>query len=92
MNFILAVGGMAIAGIAAIPALLGFGTSGVVAGSVAAGIQSSIGNVVAGSIFSLFTSLGMTGWYIFGIAGGILTSLSGILLKFIPMYLKKFKK
>ena len=33
-------------------ALTGFGAGGVVAGSVAAGIQSSIGSVAAGSLFA----------------------------------------
>ena len=33
-------------------ALLGFGAAGVGAGTLAAGIQSGIGNVVAGSLFA----------------------------------------
>ena len=41
--------------------LLGFGGAGIVAGSVAAGIQASIGNVVAGSLFATVQSLAMTG-------------------------------
>ena len=43
----------AISGAALIPVALGFGSAGIVGGSVAAGIQSGIGNVVAGSIFSV---------------------------------------
>ena len=50
-----------IAGTALLPATLGFGTSGIIAGSVAAGIQSAIGNVAAGSTFAICTSLGMKG-------------------------------
>ncbi len=47
--------------IASAPILLGFGTAGVAAGSVAAGVQSSIGLVKAGSLFASLTSLGMKG-------------------------------
>ncbi len=39
--------------------LLGFGVLGIVKGSFAAGIQSSIGRVAAGSLFALLQSLGM---------------------------------
>ena len=55
-----AVAGGVIAGVALIPITLGFGGAGIVAGSVAAGIQSVIGNVAAGSVFAVCTSLGMT--------------------------------
>lgn len=44
-----------------ITTLLGFGYIGISSGSIAAGIQSQIGNVVAGSLFAKLTSLGMTG-------------------------------
>ena len=44
-----------------VPTLLGFGATGVVAGSAAAAIQAAIGNVAAGSTFATMTSLGMTG-------------------------------
>ena len=40
---------------------LGFGTAGIIGGSIAAGIQSAIGNVSAGSLFAVCTSLGMKG-------------------------------
>ena len=40
---------------------IGFSPSGVVAGSTAAGIQSGIGNVAAGSIFSTMQAVGATG-------------------------------
>ena len=61
---------------------LGFGTAGIVGGSIAAGIQS-IGNVAAGSLFATLTSLGMTGVFastvavgaILGGAGGLATYL-----------------
>ncbi len=35
--------------------------SGIVAGSVAAGLQSTIGNVAAGSVFATLQSVGATG-------------------------------
>ncbi len=44
-----------------LPSLLGFSTAGVVGGSVAATVQSSIGNVVAGSAFSACQSVGAVG-------------------------------
>lgn len=46
----------------------GFSTGGVVAGSAAAGVQSSIGAVGAGSVFSFFQSLGALGEGILGTA------------------------
>ncbi|KAG6060490.1 hypothetical protein E4U17_004177 [Claviceps sp. LM77 group G4] len=50
-------------GLAVVPALggLGFGSLGPVAASAAAGIQSGIGNVAAGSIFATLQSAGMGG-------------------------------
>lgn len=42
--------------------LMGFGSSGVVGGSIAAGIQGMIGNVVAGSWFATATSAAMGGY------------------------------
>ncbi len=57
---IMIIGGI-ILGVALIPIGLGFGTIGISAGSVAAGIQSSIGAVKAGSFFATMTSFGMKG-------------------------------
>ena len=56
-----AITGGVIAGVALLPITLGFGTAGIVGGSIAAGIQAAIGNVAAGSLFAVCTSLGMTG-------------------------------
>ena len=39
---------------ASIPIIMGFGAAGIMGGSIAAGIQSGIGNVVAGSMFAIF--------------------------------------
>ena len=64
MNNILtgiAITGGVVAGVALIPVALGFGSVGIVGGSAAAAIQSGIGNVAAGSLFSICQSLGMTG-------------------------------
>ncbi|EFQ32610.1 hypothetical protein CGRA01v4_09564 [Colletotrichum graminicola] len=41
---------------------MGFGAQGVIANSAAAAAQASIGNVVAPSLFSTFTSAGMAGY------------------------------
>ncbi|KAF7300360.1 hypothetical protein HMN09_00919300 [Mycena chlorophos] len=40
---------------------IGFGSSGVVAASIAAGLQSAIGNVAAGSLFAICQSIGAGG-------------------------------
>ena len=56
-----AIGGAVVTGVALAPVAIGFGSAGIVAGSIAAGIQSLIGNVAAGSLFATMTSLGMTG-------------------------------
>ena len=51
--------------------LLGFGTAGVAAGSIAAATQAAIGNVAANSLFATMTSLGMSGAFTTAaIAGG----------------------
>ncbi|KAI8060476.1 hypothetical protein BC940DRAFT_311881 [Gongronella butleri] len=52
-------GTMAAAGLV-LPAI-GFGAEGVVLGTPAAAIQASIGNVAAGSLFAIATSVGMAG-------------------------------
>ena len=59
----IAVGSALLFGASLIPAAIGFGSAGIVGGSIAAGIQSGIGNVAAGSLFSVFQSLGMTGFF-----------------------------
>ena len=53
--------GGAVALAASVPILMGFGTAGIVGGSIAAGIQSAIGNVAAGSLFAIFQSAGASG-------------------------------
>ena len=55
------IGGGIIGAAGVIPMAIGFGTAGIAAGSIAAGIQSSIGAVTAGSTFATMTSFGMTG-------------------------------
>ena len=60
------------AGIATTAAIkvIGFGTSGVIAGSKAALIQAGIGNVAAGGWFAMFTSIGMTSTLPISLAAG----------------------
>ena len=55
------IGGGIVGAAGLIPMAIGFGTAGIAAGSIAAGIQSSIGAVTAGSTFATMTSFGMTG-------------------------------
>ena len=69
------IGGGAIAAVGLVPIALGFGTAGIVAGSVAAATQSSIGAVAAGSTFGTMTSLGMTG--VFSTLAGVGSTLAG---------------
>ena len=73
-----AITGGVIAGVALVPITMGFGTAGIIGGSIAAGIQSIIGNVAAGSIFAVCTSLGMTGVFASSAAvGTLLVGLGG---------------
>ena len=48
MDRVLIAVGIGITVVAAVPIIVGFGTGGIVAGSIAAGIQSTIGARVAG--------------------------------------------
>ena len=73
-----AVTGGVIAGVALLPITLGFGTTGIVAGSVAAGIQSAIGTVSAGSLFAICTSLGMSGVFASSAAVGAILGAGGL--------------
>lgn len=45
---------------------IGFSTGGVVAGSIAAGVQAGIGNVAAGSTFAALQSVGALGGFSWG--------------------------
>jgi len=78
-----AITGGVIAGISLFPIILGFGTTGIVAGSVAAGIQAAIGNVAAGSLFAVSTSLGMTGAFATTSAAGTALGLGGGLTAYL---------
>lgn len=62
--------GAATAVVCAAPMLVGFGTGGIVAGSLAAAWQATIGNVAAGSAFATLQSLGATGTLATGAYGG----------------------
>lgn len=79
-----AVGVAAVAAAPVVLAAVGFGTGGVVAGSLAAGMQASIGNVAAGSAFAVLQSWGAAGiplfaQTIFGTAGASLGGACGVL-------------
>ena len=73
-----AITGGVIAGVALLPITLGFGTAGIVGGSIAAGIQAAIGNVAAGSLFAVCTSLGMTGVFASTAAVGAILGVGGL--------------
>jgi len=78
----LMIGGGVVAGAAAIPVALGFGTAGIVASSVAAGMQASVGQIAAGSAFSIAQSLGMQGVFASAASAGGATAGLGAALKF----------
>ena len=66
---------------ASVPILMGFGTAGIVGGSIAAGIQSAIGNVAAGSLFAIFQSAGAAGTLATAAAaGGATAAVSGVVV------------
>ena len=70
-------------GVPAMLSALGFGTIGVTGGSIAAGVQSSLGAVTAGSWFATLTSAGMTGLtavptMIFTAGGAVLGAMFGL--------------
>lgn len=76
----LALGGGALVSLASVPILAGFSSAGIVGGSIAAGIQSSIGNVAAGSAFAILQSLGSMGTFtgtIFAGSASIITGTAG---------------
>ena len=70
------VGGGALAAVGLIPMAIGFSTTGIIAGSIAAATQSSIGAVAAGSAFATMTSLGMTG--VFSTLAGVGTTITSV--------------
>ncbi|EJF67506.1 hypothetical protein DICSQDRAFT_151729 [Dichomitus squalens LYAD-421 SS1] len=55
-----AVPTLAVAGVAAALPVIGFGTGGVIGGSIAAGIQSTLYGAFTGGLFSVFQSAGAT--------------------------------
>lgn len=78
------IGGL-LTGICVLP-LIGFGAGGIIAGSLAATWQGTIGNVAAGSLFAILQSMGATtmGTFLFGTIGTIggATGALGILRRF----------
>ncbi len=70
--------------------VVGFAQGGVVAGSVAAGIQSSIGVVAAGSTFAGCQSLGALGLGLLGTAVLPIALGTGAIVGGVVLY-KKFK-
>ncbi|KAK0715218.1 hypothetical protein B0H67DRAFT_236617 [Lasiosphaeris hirsuta] len=73
---------------AAIPAILagiGFTSSGIAAGSVAAGIQAGIGNVAAHSGFATFTSA-MMGGYGVAAVGSFVLAVGATVYAFVYSY------
>jgi hypothetical protein len=92
-------GGVATVGAALAPILIplllhgvGFGGGGVVAGSWAAGVHASLGNVAAGGLFSLSQSVGAGGalplvGYLAGAGLGLSISFAAETVRFVLMKL-----
>jgi hypothetical protein len=66
-----AIGQAIVAGAGAVSTIIGgagtaagFGSGGIVGGSIAAAIQSTIGNISAGSMFAVLQSFGMIGGFV----------------------------
>ena len=81
--------GISLLGVSLIPITVGFTTKGIAAGSIAAGVHSMIGNAVSGSLFSIFQSLGMSGFFATMASYGITiasASGAGILFTTKPIY------
>ncbi|KAL8365581.1 hypothetical protein RB595_004411 [Gaeumannomyces hyphopodioides] len=60
--------------VAPILGAIGFGSSGIIAGSAAAAAQAAIGNVIAGSWLATLTSAGMGGYGAAAISGAVQTA------------------
>ncbi|KAG7358945.1 interferon-induced 6-16 family protein [Nitzschia inconspicua] len=69
---------LAIGGIGLVATAAGFGAAGVIGGSLAASIQSGIGNVAAGSAFATMQSLGATGTFSAMTTGGLAASAGSV--------------
>jgi hypothetical protein len=69
---------MAVGTVCTVPIIVGFGTGGVVAGSLATVWQSSIGNVAVGSLFAALQSAGATGVFSTGAVYGGMATATGI--------------
>ena len=72
--------------------VMGFGTAGIVGGSVAAATQSAIGNVVAGSAFAVIQSAGATGTLMAGATGGLTVGAAGAVAGAVHNHNKKQEK
>jgi hypothetical protein len=77
LSGILLIGGAVVALPCLALMVAGFGTAGIVGGSVAAATQSAIGNVVAGSAFAVVQSAGATGALVAGATGGLTAGAAG---------------
>lgn len=80
-NTTLIVGGTVLA-ISAVPIVIGFGTVGDGAGTIAAGIQSGLGAVSGGGLFAGVTSLAMKGYFVGGAISGAVATGVGATMKY----------
>lgn len=72
------IAGAVAAGCAVLSSAIGFTAKGIAAGSIAASIQSYIGNVVAGSAFAWLQRAGMSGaLYAIGAFAGTVSMAAG---------------
>lgn len=69
-----------------------FTVKGIAAGSMAAAVQSSIGNVASGSVFAAFQAFGALGGFLSMLIGGVVIGLSIVVVDyFFPSNRKTIK-
>ena len=67
----------------------GFGATGIVGGSIAAGVQATVGNVVAGSAFAALQSAGATGIIASATSAGATAAAAGVAMAAVSSETKK---
>jgi len=82
--------GAIVATVCLAPIAIGFGSTGVVGGSIAAGIQAGIGNVVAGSAFAFTQSFVMGGTATAIASVGAVTAGTGVAISCGNFFLNKY--
>lgn len=86
-----ATGGVIAAGCGTLK-LLGFKAAGIAASSIASGVQAGIGNVAAGSAFSIAQSVGTSAVVTVGLTGGLVIVAGGVTYWGVKTYMNRKSK